>query len=153
MTETHTLAWRRSGRDLDVGDRHEADARVIDLAADDVADLLAQQLIERAVRWSSPAHDASSSAARLRRLLRHGYAYAATRDTVCWREALDDVAFLDLVELVEADAALVARGDLADVVAEAAQRLDPVGRDELAAAVDARAAADDAALGDVAAGR
>ena len=55
-------------------------------------------------------------------------------------------------EAREADAALVAGRDLADVVPEAAQRLDAVGGDELAAAVDARAAADDATLGDVAAG-
>ena len=49
----------------------------------------------------------------------------------------------------EPDAALVVRLDLADVVAEAPQRLDPVGRDDLAAAPDPRAAADDAAVGDV----
>ena len=52
----------------------------------------------------------------------------------------------------EADAALVVRLDLADVVAEAAQRLDPVGGDDLAAAPDAGAAADDPAVGDERAG-
>ena len=126
--------------DLDAGDRHEADARVIDLAPDDRADLLAQQLVE-------PRACAHSLALSLRAQA------AATRDTVCCAEALDDVALLELVEVGQADAALVAGRDLADVVAEAAQRLDPIGGDELAAAVDARAAADDAAVGDVASRR
>ena len=53
------------------------------------------------------------------------------------------------MEVGEADAALVVRLDLADVVAEAPERLDPVGGDDLAAAPDARAAADDASVGDV----
>ena len=57
-----------------------------------------------------------------------------------------------VVEAREADAALVAGGDLAHVVAEAAQRVDAVRGDELAVAVDPCAAADDAAIGDVAAG-
>src|SRR3954451_22278517 len=66
-------------------------------------------------------------------------------------EALDDVALFDVVELVEADAALVARGDFADVVAEATQRIDPIRRDELAAPVDARSALDDPAVRHIAA--
>ena len=34
------------GRDLDACDGHEPDARILDLAADDAADLLAQELID-----------------------------------------------------------------------------------------------------------
>ena len=57
------------------------------------------------------------------------------------------------MEVRESDAALVVLLDLADVVAEAAQRLDPVGGDHLAAAPDAGVAAtDDPAVGDERAG-
>src|SRR6478752_3468247 len=64
-------------------------------------------------------------------------------------EALDDVAFLEVVEVRQPDAALEARRDLADIVPEAAERLDPIGRDDLAAAPDPRAALDHPAVGDV----
>src|SRR5690606_16970439 len=67
--------------------------------------------------------------------------------------ALDDVAFLDVVVAVEADAALVPGRDLADVVLEAAQRSDAALPDlhRIAHQADLRVA-DDLALGDVAAG-
>ena len=68
------------------------------------------------------------------------------------RVTLDDVALLEVLEPGEADPALEVLGDLADVVAEAAERLDPVvGDDLLAAAPDARATADDPPVGDEAA--
>ena len=61
--------------------------------------------------------------------------------------------FDDVSRVGEADAALEARLDLADVVLEPAQRVDLVGRDDLAAAPQAGAAvADDPAVGDVRAG-
>src|SRR5205085_10264393 len=50
------------------------------------------------------------------------------------REALDDVAFLEVVVPREPDAALVVALDLPDVVAEPAERLDPVGDHDLAVA-------------------
>ncbi len=46
MTLTHTLAWRRSGVRLDIGDRHEPDARIRDVPRQDRPDLLAQELID-----------------------------------------------------------------------------------------------------------
>src|SRR5690349_22550939 len=65
-------------------------------------------------------------------------------------EALEDVALLDIGGVGQADAALEARLDLANVVLEPTQRVDPVGRNHLAAAPDAHAAAaDDATLGHV----
>ena len=63
------------GRDLNVRDRHEADARVIDLAPDNLAYLLAQQLVDA------------------RRALAHDLARDDARDRLL-REALDDVALL-----------------------------------------------------------
>ena len=97
-------------------------------------------------RWSALAHARCSAVRRAAARL------AAARDTGLLGEALDDVALRQVVVPGEADAALEVRGHLADVVAEPAQRLDPVRGDELAAAPDAGAAADDAAVGDVAAG-
>ena len=49
---------------------------------------------------------------------------ALRRRDALHREHLDHVADLEVVELVEADAALEAGLDLADVVLEAAQRAD-----------------------------
>src|SRR5262249_30653578 len=63
-----------------------------------------------------------------------------------------DVSVLQVIEPGEADTALVVRLDLADVVAESPQGLDPIRRDDLARAPDAGAAADDPAVGDEAAG-
>jgi hypothetical protein len=51
------------------------------------------------------------------------------------------------MKIREADAAFVVRGDLTDVVAEAAERLDPVGGDDLAAPPHPGVAADDPAIG------
>src|SRR4029078_10151189 len=69
------------------------------------------------------------------------------------REALAGGALLDVRGRGEVDRAPEAGLDLADVVLEPAQRVDPVRRDHLAAAPDAHAAAaDDAALGDRGAG-
>src|SRR5207342_1215609 len=64
-------------------------------------------------------------------------------------EAFDDVALFQVVEVGEPDATLVVRLHLAHVVAEAPQRLDPVGGDDLAAAPDAGATTDDVPVGDV----
>src|SRR6185436_7194473 len=64
-------------------------------------------------------------------------------------EGLDDVADLDVVELLEADAALEARLDLGHVVLEAAERADLPLVDDLAVAQQARlrvARPDDAPL-------
>ena len=91
MTETHTVAWLQVGRDVHLGDRHETDARVRDLAADDGADLLAQQLVETR---GPLAHGGSRLRDARHRLL---------------REALDDVAFVEVVVVGQADAALEAR--------------------------------------------
>src|SRR5882672_3458218 len=63
-------------------------------------------------------------------------------------ETLDDVALFEVVVVGEADAAFVVRLDLADVVAEAPQRLDPIGRDHLAIAPDTSAGPDDPTVGD-----
>src|SRR6476659_4669005 len=61
-------------------------------------------------------------------------------------EELEQVAFLDVVVVLQLDAALEAGGDLADVVLDAAHRLDLAGVDDdvLAQQAEARAAADDA---------
>src|SRR5205809_4629076 len=50
------------------------------------------------------------------------------------------------MEVGQADATFVVRGYFPDVVAEAAQGFDPVGRDDLATAPDARAATHDPAV-------
>src|SRR2546426_11021736 len=63
-------------------------------------------------------------------------------------EAFDDVALLEVVIVRQTDAAFVVGLDLADVVAEAPQRLDPVGGDDLAVAPDPGAGPDDPAVGD-----
>src|SRR5262249_49884950 len=71
------------------------------------------------------------------------------------REHLDDIADLDVVELLEADAALEPGLHLADIVLEPAQRPDLPLVDDDVVADQARlrvAGADDAALGDHAAG-
>src|SRR4051794_25244935 len=66
-------------------------------------------------------------------------------------ETLDDVAFLEIVEPGQPDAALVVLGDLSDVVPEPPERLDPIGRDDLPVAPDTGTAADDTAVRDEAA--
>src|SRR5258706_14598354 len=63
-------------------------------------------------------------------------------------ETLDDVALLEVVIVGKANPALVVRLDLADVVAEAPQRLDPIGRDDLAIAPDTSPGSDDPTVGD-----
>src|SRR4249920_2090158 len=63
------------------------------------------------------------------------------------REALDDVALGQVVEVGQADAALEVLLHLADIVAEAPQRLDPVGRDDLATAPHPGSATHDPAVG------
>src|SRR4051812_1453009 len=69
------------------------------------------------------------------------------------REALDDVALFEVVVPGEADAALEVRGDLAHVVPEAAERVDPVGRHDLPGTPHPGAARpDNPAVGDEAAG-
>ncbi len=78
--------------DVDLGHGHEPDARVGDLARDDGADLLAQQLVEP----FGP--------------LTHGQAALARGAGHCLlAEALDDVALFEVRVVGEADAALVAR--------------------------------------------
>src|SRR4051794_39475394 len=68
-------------------------------------------------------------------------------------EDLEDVALLDVAVALERDAALVAVGDLAHVLLEAAQRADPAGPDHSAVAHKAhRSAAAHDARGHVAAG-
>src|SRR4029078_4758938 len=54
------------------------------------------------------------------------------------RVALDDVPLFQVVVPGEADAALEVPGDLADVVAEPAERVDLVRGDDLATVPDAR---------------
>src|SRR5204863_8568398 len=63
------------------------------------------------------------------------------------REALDDVAFLEVVEVRQGDAALEVGGDLANIVPEATERLDPVGCDDLATAPNTGPTTNDPALG------
>src|SRR5215207_6084751 len=86
---------------------------------------------------------ARSRARRHLGLNRHGGDEAVHAASAGWSssdglrgEAFDDVALLRIVEAGEADAALVVREDLADVVTEPPQRFDPVGGDDLAAAPD-----------------
>src|ERR1035437_1435055 len=68
-------------------------------------------------------------------------------------EALDDVAFDQVVRAREADAALEVRRNFSNIVLQATKPFDPVRRDDLAATPDSSvAAADDATVGDVAAG-
>ena len=66
MTETQTVRVAQVGRDLDLGDGHEPDARIRDLAADDAADLLAQQLIDPRVRWLIAGRQALRRSGRAR---------------------------------------------------------------------------------------
>ena len=139
-------------RRLDRRDRREPDPRIRDVTRHDRPDLLPQELVDpigslahRCLRSHRP-----QGAARAYRQ-RAEVSCAAPADGLRG-EALDDVAFHEVVEVGQADAALVVLLDLADVVAEAAQRLDPVGRDDLAAAPDPGAAADDPAVGDERAG-
>src|SRR3970282_2111959 len=68
------------------------------------------------------------------------------------REALDDIALDEVVDRRQPDAALEAGRDLADVVADPAQRLDPIRGHDLAASPDPGAAANDPPIGHVAAG-
>src|SRR5205814_716890 len=68
-------------------------------------------------------------------------------------ERLDDIALFEVVVVREPDPALKVLLYLALVVTEAAQRVDPIGRDHLAAPPDASArAADDSAIGHEGAG-
>src|SRR3954447_14348487 len=67
-------------------------------------------------------------------------------------EAFDDVSFLQIVVVGQADAALVVLLDLADVVPEPAQRLDPIRRHDPAGTPDAGTTADDPAVRHEAAG-
>ena len=109
------LRMAQVGRRLDACHRREADPRIGDLAGDD--------------RRRSPAGAARRSGQFLRsspRALARSRLGVRTRLTVCEREALDDVALFQVVEVGQADAALVVLLDLADVVAEPAERLDPV---------------------------
>ena len=141
MTLTQTLAWRRSGvvsTSVIVTNptRGSATSRAM------IAPISCRRSSStRSVRWliDSPAAGAAQLAERAADRLRG--------------EAFDDVALHDVVEVGEADAALVVLLDLADVVAEPAERLDPVGGDDLGAPPDAGvAAADDPAVGDERAG-
>src|SRR5688500_20041351 len=66
---------------------------------------------------------------------------------------LDDVADLDVVVPGDGDAALVAEGDLTNVVLEAPEARDLTGVDDLAVTQQPRlGVADDLAVGDVASG-
>src|SRR5580765_2245845 len=82
------------GRDLDPGNGHEADARIVDLSRQHRRDFAAN-LIGDAVGSRTLSH-------------------LCRREHALHREHLDDVAHLEVVELVEADAALEAGLDLAD---------------------------------------
>ena len=143
MTLTQTFAWRRSGV-----------VSTLVIVTNPIRGSATSRATIAVISWRS-----SSSTRSVRWLIGtpHGAQRAArqpatARLTVWDGEAFDDVALFEVVVVGEADAALVVGGDLADVVAEAAQRLDLVGRDDLAAAPDPRAAADDPAVGDVRAG-
>src|SRR6476620_2899558 len=133
---------------LDPGDGGEADTWIGDVLDDHPADLLAQELVDPV---GPLTHDVTSC----RRLGRLGGGQPPRprlthRDPAdrLRRVALDDVAFLDNVEVGEPDAALVVGEHLADVIAEPAERLDPVGCDHLAATPDACPASDDPSVGD-----
>src|SRR5262249_22287633 len=114
---------------------------VVDVARDDRAYLFAQELIE------------AVSSLRQNGLPPRSYLRLRDSRNRLLAEALDDVAFFELVEGDEPDPAFEAGRHFAHIVAEAAQRLDPIRLDDqLAAAVDTRAAADDAAVRDVGTG-
>ena len=138
-------------RRLDVGDRGEPDLRVVDLPRQDRPSSpgAAARRSGRSVAScrSEPSREARSSRRR-RAEKRSERTWVRERASQAQRahgrsgprpvrrrpgyrllgEAFDDVAFLEVVEPGEADAALVVLLDLADVVAEPAERLDPVGR-------------------------
>src|SRR2546422_11226320 len=65
---------------------------------------------------------------------------------------LDDVADLEIVIAIDADAALHAGADFIDFVLEAAEGLDDTLEEDVLAAADADLALDDTAVGDDAAG-
>src|SRR4051794_16824898 len=162
---------------LDLGDRDEPDPRIRHIAADDRPDLLPQQLVDalrslaherrpppgppmRALRAprvrSRTLGCARSRAPRRLRLDRPGGASRFHDGLVgrgstdgLRREAFDDVSLDDVVEVGQPDAALVVLGDFANVIAEPAERFDPVRRDDLAAPPDTSVTAtDDASVGD-----
>src|SRR6185369_16744195 len=122
---------------LDAGDRGESDLRIVHLPGQDRIDLLTEELVDPI---SPGGHRALPESAR------------KDAADALGGETFDDVSLLEVVVPGQADAALVVLLDLADVVAEAAERLDPVGDDDLAVAPDTRATPDDPAVGDEAAG-
>src|SRR5207244_5352830 len=148
---------RRVRRGLDIGDRHEADARVLHVAGQDLADLLAQELVDpiSACRHATPSQSSSmpggaakagprteasvleryaSDAAgpNARRVVRGGDLCDRRSTDRLGREAFEDIAFDDVRGRGEADAALERRLDLAHVVLEPAQRVDLGRRAHLA---------------------
>src|SRR6202795_2604855 len=138
MTLTQTLAWRRSGvvsTEVIVANpiRGSATSRA---TIDPISWRSSSSM--RSVRWLigvAPAErpDARSSA---------GHATDRLRG-----KALDHIALLEIMEVRQADAALVVRGDFPDVVAEPSKRLDPVCRDDLSSAPHPGVPADDPAVG------
>ena len=129
MTLTQTLAWRRSGGRLDARDRREPDPRVRDLTADDRPDLLAEKLVDPLGSLAHRRPDAQRPDAQL----------AATRLTVCGVKHSMMSPSSRSWKFASPMPHSKFASDLADVVAEAPQRLDAVGRDDLAAAPDAGA--------------
>ena len=80
MTDTHTVAWRRSGVDLHAGDRHEPDARVA-----------------RPRGAMMPLISSRSSWSRRRVRSLTDVSLVAAPDDRLLREDLDDVALLEVV--------------------------------------------------------
>src|SRR3954454_24220041 len=131
MTLTQTLAWRRSG--------------VVSTSV----------IVTNPTRGSAtsrlmiaPISCLRSSSTRSVRWLTAGLVGRRPTDGLRG-EALDHVAFHDVVEVGESDSAFVVLGHFADIVAEPPKRFDPVRRDDLATAPDTGVAApDDASVGD-----
>ena len=91
-------------RRLDARDRHEPDPRIRDIPSHDRRDLLPQELVDP---FGALAHRTTLDASCAVRRGASPRQPETARLTVCDGEALDDVAFFEVVEAGEADAALV----------------------------------------------
>ena len=106
------------GISLDLGHRDKTDARIGDVAGQDGADLLAELRIDP---LCSLANRATTVAPRRPFVVATASSRRGDSTHRLRREALDDVALLDVVEVRQADAALEVGGHLANVVPEATQ--------------------------------
>ena len=146
------------GRHLHAGDGHEPDPRIVHFARQQQRELAAN-LVRDAVWTGSLGHELRTTKVTKTRKKYSLRVFVSSwlcrdRDSL-HREYLDDVADLEVVELVEADAALEPGLHLARVVLESPQRSDLAFVDDDVVSEEAClgvAGARDAPLGDHAAG-